>query len=99
MEFDEYRVNLFKKKLRAELPEVDGLRFYRSKGRCHLILVAIRYNDPEGFTQYVSDRLKRAGISFSENKWWDGVRTHSLSIPIDQEALPERRRRIRHQTK
>lgn len=92
VEVDKYRVNLFKKKIRAELPEVGGLRFYRSRGRCHLVISAIRYNDTEAFGLYVSDQLKRARIEFSENKWWDGERTLSFSIPIDQELLPERKR-------
>lgn len=96
---DEYRVSLFKKKLRAELPEIGGLRFGRSKGRCQLIIEPWRYNDGAAVIQYVSERLSQERIEFHPMKmfnWsecWDYIR-----IPIDQAALPERRRHSKNAT-
>lgn len=94
LNFDEYRVSMFKKLIRSELPLMRGLRFERSKGRCNLIINAYRYyGREEEVRAYVSGELKRAGIDFHEERfaWGDG-KLHYIRIPIDQAALPERKR-------
>lgn len=100
--FDEYRVTLFKKKLRAILGQMKGIRFGRSNGRCHLILdVSWRYfSNRDVVSKYVFNTLKHHGISFvpktmrwNESETVDaGFPVDYFSIPIDQDALPERKR-------
>lgn len=99
IKYDEYRVSLFKKKLRAELPDIGGLRFYRSKGRCHLVIDTWRYYGCEDeLGRYVSERFKRAGIEFKEDRHsWGTQKLHAICIPIDQAALPERKQRTHAQ--
>lgn len=102
-EFDEYRITLFKKKIRETLPEMKRLRFERSIGRCHLIInLSWRYQRKhvEEIGQFVMGRLKERQIDFKEvrDKYgiWAGdadpLPLDCISIPIDQAALPERKR-------
>ncbi len=84
---DEYRVILFKKKLR-NLIGAPWLRFYSSIGRCHICIMANDFK-VQDFPQ-VMTLLKREGIDFKKQLWWDEEKVYSLNIPIDQEALPER---------
>jgi hypothetical protein len=95
---DEYRVSLFKKKIRIELPEVGGLRLYRSKGRCHLVINMWRYyGNEDEVGRYISSQFKRSGIEFKEDRYsWGTQKLHSICVPIDQAALPERKRDTRH---
>lgn len=92
-EWDEYRVSLFKKKLRETLPAMSGIRFGRSKGRCHLIL-DIRwryYSISEKVFEYALAQLKNAGIQAEAKAMFDwGSKMDYIAIPIDQAALPER---------
>lgn len=108
MLYDEYRVSLFKKKIRAVLPSMEDLRFGRSKGRCHLIIdVSWRYqrDRSEEIGAYVMDRLKSSGIeAIVERDKYRLYRNYGhpksewpldyIRIPIDQAALPERRRKV-----
>lgn len=99
MTFDEYRVTLFKKKIRELFPEIKGLRFERSRGRCHLIL-PIRwryYKYADEIFDLILRRFKEHQIEAEPKQMftfrdvrpkWDYI-----TIPIDQEALPERKRK------
>jgi hypothetical protein len=89
-----YRITLFKKKLR-DIIGAHWLRFYYSKGRCHLCIMASDLGDKN--TQLVIKRLKKGRIEFELDDWGDyskmfGSGIRSICIPIDQEALPESRR-------
>lgn len=93
--WDEYRVMLFKKKIREALPMMRGIRFGRSKGRCHLIMdIKWRYySNAEEVMKYALTGLKAAGIEGKAKSMfgWSPVLDY-ISIPIDQAALPERKR-------
>jgi hypothetical protein len=91
---DLYRVNLFKKKLR-EIIGAPWLRFYWSKGRCHLCIEAHDFVH-EDITEVIRD-LKNAAIEFKLIPWGSifGNTLRLISIPIDQEALPERTKKQR----
>lgn len=92
---DEYRVKLFKKKLR-EIFNADWVRFYWSKDRSHLCLTDWHHGK-ENLILMRQD-LKKAGIEFEDKYDSFGIQEmfgkepelDGLSIPIDQEALPER---------
>lgn len=95
---DEYRVTLFKKKLRSILG-ADWVRFYNSKGMCHLVIH--RNEFAEDGIKGVPPILARARIDYKINRiplgiWADLPEVErpifSISIPIDQAALPERAR-------
>lgn len=103
---DEYRVNLFKIKIRESCPEVK-LRFYWSKDRCHLVLKIGHEYYPREIAEevgdYVMKQFKVFGIEAKENRDPLGIWRRSglslkrlplwsISIPIDQAALPERKR-------
>lgn len=102
MKTDEYRVTLFKKKIRGILPEFEGLRFNRSLGKCHLIIdLSWRYGPDvaEEYGAVIMAKLKSNGIQAQEQRDRYGLsklfggkeRLDCIGIPIDQEALPERR--------
>lgn len=96
--WDEYRVTLFKKKIREALPLMRGIRFRRSKGRCNLILdVKWRYySNAEEVMDYVLTGLKSSGIEGEAKDMFDWHPERRpldyVTIPIDQAALPERKR-------
>jgi hypothetical protein len=94
----EYRVTLFKRKIR-EIIGADWIRFYYSKGKCHLC-IGYPYLDGDNATVFVN-RLSSARIEHKVNRDIYGLYRDlpylerpigSISIPIDQEALPELRR-------
>lgn len=91
---DEYRITLFKKKLR-EIIGCDWVRFYNSKGKCHLCITSIHFGQDN--IALAAEYLRQGGIEFKVTRGLfseeDG-RIWSLNIPIDQEALPERSRRV-----
>lgn len=97
IKFDEYRVVLFKKKLR-DIMGTPWLRFYNSIDRSHLVVDhRIRRED---FPEVIED-LRRAGIDHIVKRNPYGLYSDRpeheqpiwyVSIPIDQEALPERHR-------
>lgn len=94
---DLYRVNLFKKKLR-EIIGAPWLRFYWSKGKCHL---CIRVTDFKNYREVGPDLmqiLKSARIDFKTDYWPSilGGALRGINIPIDQEALPERKTKRNH---
>ena len=98
-DWDEYRVGLFKKKIREALPEVKDLRFERSKGRCNLI-IPVRwryYNHVDEVFDLILGRLKEHGIDAEPKQMFsfrheNGPKWDYITIPIDQAALPERKR-------
>jgi hypothetical protein len=95
-EWDEYRVSLFKKKIRALLPQMQGIRFERSKGRSHLILpIKWRYyTHANEVFEYVLTNLKANGIEAEAKSMFRHFSGPDyITIPIDQAALPERMRR------
>lgn len=97
MQRDEYRVTLFKKNLR-EIMGTPWMRFYNSIDRSHLVIdQGVRRED---FPAIIED-LRRAGIVHIVKRNPYGLyddRPESeqpiwyISVPIDQEALPERKR-------
>lgn len=97
-DWDEYRVMLFKRKIRAILPELQGLRFERSIGRCNLI-IPFRfhyYEHADEVLELIMRRLKENGIEGEAKAMFDWhSKPDYVTIPIDQEALPERARAIR----
>jgi hypothetical protein len=89
---DEYRVNLFKKKLR-EILEAPWVRFYWSIGGGHLCIDAYQVG-PLGL-ENAAELLKRAGIEFRTTRRYSRLLENQfdgISIPVDQAALPERKR-------
>jgi hypothetical protein len=89
---DKYRVNLFKKKIRGLVPTIEKVRFLFSIGGTHLIFEHERYTDPEYVRKIFSEALNREQIEFQLLcPWpkWFPKHTY-FSIPIDQDALPER---------
>jgi hypothetical protein len=94
-EWDEYRVNLFKQKIRAALPELRSLRFERSVGRSALIInVRWRYyRHADELFPFILGRLKRSGIDAEAKTMFSfSTRPDYITVPIDQAALPERKR-------
>lgn len=92
MRFDVYRVTLFKRKLR-EILGAGWVRFYYSKGRCHLCIMSDHIGEEN--CEAAIRILKRNRIEFKVQRyefWPLEPRIRAISIPIDQEALPERRR-------
>jgi hypothetical protein len=91
----DYRVTLFKKKLR-EIIGAPWLRFYWSKGRCNLCIEVHDFMT-EDVPSVIQD-LKNSRIDFKLVTWGSvfGDTLRNISIPIDQEALPDLRcRRIK----
>lgn len=106
-EFDEYRVSLFKKKIRDLVPKWNWIRFVRSNGRCSLIIEISRHFYPRSESAEVANlvmgRLRENGIEFKpypcplHELLYPGIPKEDVpvsyvSIPIDQAALPERKR-------
>lgn len=91
---DQYRVFLFKKKIRELVPDVAKVRFTKSVGGTHLIFEHERYKDPKAVKEIFVEALNRECIEYDIRcPWPDWFPNHTyFSIPIDQEALPERRR-------
>lgn len=100
--WDEYRVQLFKRKIKECLPLMPGLRLYRSKGKTHLV-VDVKwqyYSNADAVGSYVMTQLKQNHIEAKANMDIFGIcealgkspTLDSISIPIDQAALPERSR-------
>lgn len=99
---DQYRVQLFKKKIRdLNSREIESIRFQTSVGRCHLVFDPTRYRDEEKVAEIFTRNISRAGIDFIVKRNPFGLYSDRpvekqpiwyISIPIDQEALPERKR-------
>lgn len=94
---DPRRVQLFKKKLRSILIGLDRPRFERSSGGTALILDLRAYKNRREAIKYASSRLRMFRIDFDAKEFWAGSCLANgspdyLSIPLDQEALPERAR-------
>lgn len=99
---DQYRVQLFKKKIREiNSKEIEGIRFIKSAGGCHLVFETRRYVDEEKVADIFTKNLSRNGIDFIVKRNPFGLYSDRpvekqpiwyISIPIDQEALPERKR-------
>lgn len=99
---DQYRVQLFKKKIREiNSREIESIRFGTSVGRCHLVFDPRRYCDDEKVAEIFIRNMSRAGIDFIVKRNPFGLYSDRpvekqpiwyISIPIDQEALPERKR-------
>lgn len=90
---DMYRVMLFKKKIRVVLHEFEKLRFRSSFDRCRIIIgVSLDYGfeNAAANSQEAMDLLRRAAIEAKVIRCGGSL---SISIPIDQAALPERVRR------
>lgn len=93
--WDEYRVNLFKKKIREALPEIGALRFERSKGRCNLIIdVRGRYysHADEVFNLIIERFREHEIVAEMKSMFSFSDKPDYITIPIDQAALPERKR-------
>jgi len=90
--FDEYRVTLFKKKIRAAIPGGEHLRFERSVGRVNLIFDIWRYrlDDRKNTTRILETALRKAGIEYEVRGMFRDEDQSYFTIPIDQAALPER---------
>lgn len=88
------RVYLFKRNLR-QIIGAPWLRFEWSVGRTALIVNLFRFyrEDRAG----VIRRLRSAGIEFQEMRMCESWPPTYLSIPIDQEALPEGGRKRREE--
>jgi hypothetical protein len=91
---DPYRVFLFKRKIRELVPDITGVRFLFSVGGTHLIFEPERYTDPKAVRTIFSEALNKEQIDFQLlAPWPDWFPKHTyFLIPIDQDALPERRR-------
>lgn len=99
---DQYREQLFKKKLRSLLSDrIEGIRFERSVGGTHIRIDPRRYIEPEAVAQIVERTFRNNGIEYilKRNPWGfysdrpvEEQPVWYISIPLDQEALPERRR-------
>lgn len=89
---DGYRTTLFKRRLR-EVIGAPWLRFYFSKGKCHLCVEAHDFKKED--VPRVIQSLKRSGIDFNLSHWPEilGGKIWTINIPIDQAALPERKRK------
>ena len=102
--FDDYRVNLFKKKIKSainEVHEIDRMRFSYSIGKTHLIFDPCRYVEKDSVVEIVSKGLNRNSIEYTIKRNPFGFYSDMpeddqpvwyIKIPIDQEALPERKR-------
>lgn len=92
---DLYRVNLLKKKIR-EITDAPWLRFYWSGDRSHICLKKFLVGEEN--LALIMHELRAAGIEFQvlhwDHPWFEINDVRGISIPIDQEALPERRRRF-----
>lgn len=103
MSFDKYRVTLFKQKIRASIPGGSSIRFDSSRDGSHLhIKLFMRYYGKQNeVAALISKHLQRKRIDHKIvkdpfNLYWDWPENEkpafSVSIPVDQEALPERKR-------
>lgn len=90
--FDEYRVTLFKKKIRAVVPGGQNIRFERSVGRVGLIIDIWRYgrDNRKNATRILETSLRKAGIEYEIRGMFREEDQDYFAIPIDQAALPER---------
>lgn len=98
---DEYRVTLFKKELRTILG-ADWIIFYNSTGRQHLCIT--RYQVGDKNVGIIPNILSMARIEHSIVRDQFGFYRDEperlrpidqIIIPIDQEALPERKRNFK----
>lgn len=101
MSIDPYRVFLFKKKIRAANPLIEGIRFRSSINGENLIFEPNRYIESDKVTEMFAKALSQEGIDFEikrnpfglySDRPFDEQPVWYIRIPIDQEALPERRR-------
>lgn len=100
---DSYRVVLFKKKIRMSIPDVDFRFAYSIDGQHLVIPLFMRfYGKTNEVSSYMSAHLSKAKIDHKVIKdkyglyrdWPEHERpVDCISIPIDQEAFPELRRR------
>lgn len=91
-----YRTTLFKRKLR-EIIGAPWLRFRSAKGPGHMIIWLGDFMDKD--RDKVAPLLKSARIEFEAKclfDWDDPKRPTYLTIPIDQEALPETAAQVRY---
>lgn len=90
MNVDNYRVLLFKKKIRS-LVRVPWLRFYWSKDKSHMCILARDFKS-EDF-ESVTNSMRQNKIDFKMSFWelFGESIPYSMDIPVDQEALPERK--------
>lgn len=93
--FDEYRVTLFKKKIRAVIPGGEQIRFERSVGRVNLIIDIWRYgrDNRKNTIRILETSLRKAGIEYEIKGMVRDEDQDYFTIPIDQAALPERARK------
>lgn len=101
---DQYRIQLFKNKLRSLVEvRIRGVRFSKSINGEFLFFETNRYVDPNYVADVFTKQLSKENIQFEirrdifglyrdapieDQKVWD------IKIPIDQEALPERKRKM-----
>jgi len=91
---DQYRVTLFKKKIKESVAgKIDNVRFRSSRNRQYLFFDHWEYVNKKRAFDVFTSALSRNGISwepvpglFGQKEPW------CVRIPIDQEALPERKR-------
>lgn len=99
---DHYRVTLFKKKIKEAIPGGENIRFAYSVDRAHLVIPLYMrfYGKSNEVGQLISKHLKKKKIEHKviKDRWglyrdWPVEKqpTDCVSIPIDQEALPERK--------
>lgn len=96
MNIDMYRIGLFKKKIKSAIPEVSDLRFGSSRNREYLFISIWLpyYDNHKEVADAVISGLNKKRISHTVERieWLRGSPVRCISIPIDQEALPERKR-------
>lgn len=98
---DYYRVMLFKRKIKDAIPGGEHIRFGTSHDESHLIISMWPhyYGKEHEVAELVSKNLKKSKIDHAiklspfKFQFGNSDRPWCVSIPIDQEALPERKRR------
>lgn len=98
---DQYRVTLFKKKIKASIPGGQHIRFRNSHDKSHLVIPLYMscYGREIEMAELITSCLKRKRIDYLVNKcpfrfkFGNSDKPWSIAIPVDQEALPERVRK------
>ncbi len=97
---DEYRVNLLKKKIKISIPGDRNIRLYNSHDKSHLVIPLFLpyYGKEVEVCEIITKHLRKNRIEYVVNKspfrfdFGNSDKPWSIGIPIDQAALPERKR-------
>lgn len=91
---DQYRVKLFKDKIKSLFPDIEKVRLVKSMNGSDLVFYPGDYKKESIVSDIFIKRLSRNQINFylDNIEWGLKVKVFKIKIPIDQEALPERKR-------